>query len=120
MLEEVARQWKKCDAKVIVDAEGTALQGILKTLEVGMSGGRIVVGKGERGLTRQGSLVWLEAGGRGGMERQESFGMSALGVEDAEEEEQEEERDPRSWLKVVSAFEQPKMMFNASRKHFEK
>jgi len=122
VLEEVARQWKKCEAKVIVDGEGTALKGILKTLEVGMSGGRIVAGKGERGLTRQGSLVWLEgeAAGCGGMERHESFGMSGLGVEDAEEGEQDEERDPRSWLKVVNAFEQPKMVYNASRKHFEK
>lgn len=48
-----------------------------------------------------------------------SFGMSSLEVEDKDEEE-DLLKDPREWMKVIGAFEQPKLIYNATQKHFEK
>lgn len=118
VLEEIARSWKRIESKVIVDGEGTTLSSILKQLEGSMSGGRIVLGRSTSSLSRQISLVGSESFGEGGLlQRGDSFGMSTLGVE---EEEDMKERDSRSWVKVVSAFETPRMMYNPSRNHFEK
>lgn len=83
-----------------------------------MSGGRIVIGRNGSSLSRQTSLVGSESFGEGGLlQRGDSFGISALGVE---EDEEGEEKDPRSWVKVVGAFEMPRMMYIPSRNHFEK
>jgi len=118
VLEEIARAWKRSESKVIVDGEGNTLANILKQLEGSMSGGKIIIGRSGSSLSRQTSLVGGESFGEGGLlQREDSFGMSALGVE---EDEESEERDPRSWLKVVGAFETPRMMYNPSRNHFEK
>jgi len=118
VLEEIARAWKRSESKVIVDGEGSTLANILKQLEGSMSGGRIVIGRNGSSLSRQTSLVGGESFGEGGLlQRGDSFGISALGVE---EDEESEEKDPRSWLKVVGAFEMPRMMYNPSRNHFEK
>ncbi|KAI9704567.1 MAG: DNA-directed DNA polymerase epsilon, subunit B [Bogoriella megaspora] len=112
VLEEVARMWKKSSGDVIVKDEGDSLKGILKSLEACMSGGKVVQ---RGGLSRQGSLQ-TETSRAGIGDRQESFGMSSLGVED---EEQDESRDPRAWLKVIGAFEQPRLAYNTTKKHFE-
>jgi DNA polymerase epsilon subunit 2 len=29
-------------------------------------------------------------------------------------------KDPRDWLKIVGAFEQPRMIYNSTQKHFDK
>jgi len=118
VLEEVARSWKRIGSKVIVDGEGDTLKNILKQLEGSMSGGKIVIGRAGSTLSRHSSLIASESfGDSGGLQRQDSFGMSNL---DVEEEEESEGKDPRSWVKVISAFEQPRMMYNPSRNHFEK
>lgn len=118
VLEEVARSWKRIESKVIVDGEGNTLKNILKQLEGSMSGGRIVIGRAWSTLSRQSSLLAGESfGGNASFQRQDSFGMSGLEVE---EEEESEEKDPRSWIKVINAFEQPRMVYNPSRNHFEK
>lgn len=118
VLEEIAKMWKRGDGKVIVDGEGNTLRDILRQLEGSMSGGRVIIGKASSSLSRQASLIGMEGAGNGvGLQRQDSFGISALEVED---EDDDEGGDPRSWLKIVNAFEQPKMVYNASRKHFEK
>ena len=49
---------------------------------------------------------------------QSSLGMSNLDVED--EEDDEGLRDPRKWLKVVNAFEQPRLVYNVGKKHFDR
>ncbi|KAL9068052.1 MAG: hypothetical protein Q9157_006627 [Trypethelium eluteriae] len=41
--------------------------------------------------------------------------MSKLEVED----EEDERRDPRAWMKVIGAFEQPRLVYNVGKKHFE-
>lgn len=142
VLEEVARSWKKGDGRVIVDAssndQGEKLRQILKAVEGSMVGGRLLGGNrgssgpsegGKPDFSRQGSLLEGVLGGlcvsRPGVKRnesQESFGMSALDVDAEGEVEEEEEslREPRASLKVVGAFDQPRLMFNPSRKQFEK
>lgn len=129
VLEEAAKSWKNRNGGVIVDGASPELKDILKTMEGNMSGGRICTG---RELSRQNSLA-LEPGldsdltnTRLGLrpnpltrdDSQASFGMSGLGVE--EEDHDESLNDPRQWVKVINAFEQPRMVYNVNKKHFER
>ncbi|CAJ2502908.1 Uu.00g103020.m01.CDS01 [Anthostomella pinea] len=131
VLEEVAKSWKNRNGGVIVDGGSQELKEILKTLEGNMSGGRVVTG---RELNRHNSLA-LDAGQeadhtntRLGLrptmaltrdDTQTSFGMSGLGVE---EEDQDDEglNNPRKWLKIINAYEHPRMLYNITKKHFER
>lgn len=128
MLEEVAKSWKSRNGGVIVDGNESELQDILKTLEGSMVGGRIV---GSRELSRQNSLVFgtsqngelsqTRLGIRSSLlsreDSQSSLGQSTLDVQD---EEDEGLRDPRKWLKVIDAFEQPRLVYNVGKKHFDR
>ncbi len=128
-MEEVAKSWKTRNGGVIVEGDGSDLKEIMKNLEGSMSGGRIVTG---RELSRQNSLVLgssqngevsqtrlgLRPSALGREESQSSLGMSSLEVE--EEEEDGGHRDPRKWLKVVDAFEQPRLVYNVGKKHFDR
>ncbi|TGO46024.1 hypothetical protein BOTNAR_0619g00060 [Botryotinia narcissicola] len=129
VLEEVAKSWKNRSGGVIVDGEGTELKEILKALEGNMSGGRIVVG---RELSRQNSLVLgssqygevnhtrlgLRPGNIPREDSQSSLGLSTLEVND--EEDEDGLMDPRKWLKVIDAFEQPRLVYNVAKKHFDR
>lgn len=129
VLEEVAKSWKNRYGGVIVDGEGNVLKDILKNLEGSMIGGRIVA---VRELSRQNSLVLgstqngevshTRLGIRPSLlakeDSQSSFGMSNLEVE--EDEDEEGLRDPRKWLKVIDAFEQPRLVYNVGKKHFDR
>ncbi|MCJ1445582.1 MAG: DNA-directed DNA polymerase epsilon, subunit B [Stictis urceolatum] len=122
VLEEVAKGWKRQGGGVIVNGEGKGLKGILADLESCMEGGRVV----SQGLSRTPSLASAGSGrGESIFSRPDtlrrddsnvSFGMSALEVDD----ETEQANDPRMFLKVVSAFEQPRLTYNVKQKHFEK
>lgn len=85
-----------------------------------MSGGRVVQGSA---LGRQSSFNFgPEIAGqmtRPSLDSNSSFGMSSLEVEDKDEEE-DMLKDPREWMKVIGAFEQPKLVYNVNQKHFEK
>jgi DNA polymerase epsilon subunit 2 len=125
VLEEVAKSWKKSSGVVIVEGGGETLKNILKVLEGAMSGGRIVNGSN---LSRQTSFsfgpdVGAQNGSfsepRPGIDSQNSFGMSSLDVEDKDEDE-EALKDPREWVKVIGAFEQPRLIYNVAQKHFDK
>ncbi|KAH7255913.1 DNA polymerase alpha/epsilon subunit B-domain-containing protein [Fusarium redolens] len=128
VLEEVARSWKNRNGGVIVDGSSKELQEILKTLEGNMSGGRIT--GPTRGLPRGDSMLDLKdnetlntrLGLRPAEIRREdsntSFGMSGLGVD--EEQEESETNDPRAWLKIIDAYDQPRFIYNVGKKHFEK
>jgi DNA polymerase epsilon subunit 2 len=131
VLEEIARSWKNSNGGVIVEGSSKALQDILKTLEGNMSGGKIV-GQG-RGLSRENSLLGsasvegdivntrlgLRPQGPVREDSNTSFGMSSLGVSQ-EADEDDEVNDPRGWLKVIDAYEQPRLLFNVGKKHFER
>lgn len=134
MLEEVAKGWKNRNGGVIVDGASSELKDILKSLEGNMIGGRIVTG---RELSRQNSLaldmssqdvdisntrLGLRPATLTRDDSQASFGMSGLGVLEEEVEEKDEDglNDPRKWAKVISAQDQPRMLYNVSKKHFER
>jgi hypothetical protein len=53
------------------------------------------------------------------MDSHNSFGMSGLDVEDKDEDE-DTLKDPREWVKVIGAFEQPRLIYNVAQKHFDK
>ena len=128
VLEEVARSWKNRNGGVIVDGVGEELKAILKNLEGSMVAGRIVA---NRDLSRQNSLsmtssqhaevLQKDLGVRSKLLAREdsssSFGMSGLDVE--EDENDESLLDLRKWLKVVDAFEQPRMIYSVGKKHFD-
>ncbi|KAH7262327.1 DNA polymerase alpha/epsilon subunit B-domain-containing protein [Fusarium tricinctum] len=128
VLEEVARSWKNRNGGVIVEGASKELQEILKTLEGNMSGGRIT--GLARGLPRGDSMLDIKDNDtlhtRLGLRPAEitredsntSFGISGLGVN--EEQEETEANDPRAWLKVIDAYEQPRFIYNVAKKHFEK
>jgi DNA polymerase epsilon subunit 2 len=124
VLEEVAKSWKRASGGVIVDGE---LKEILKNLEGSMSGGRIIPG---RGISRQNSLLLGESQDKQSStgfglrpdllareDSQSSLGMSGLEVDDDEDE---ENKDPRKWLKVIDAYEQPRLVYNVGKKHFDR
>ena len=132
-----------CDGNSSV-SEGDRLRGILKTLEGCMIGGRIAPGKaavaavggGGFAVSRQASFTFggdgkgsSDGAGAGAAAaatarlppqlgaRQDSFGLSGLDIGD---EGDEGLRDPREWLRVIGGFEQPQMIYNTGRKHFER
>jgi DNA polymerase epsilon subunit 2 len=129
VLEEVAKSWKSRNGGVIVDGDRSELKDILKNLEGSMVGGRIVA---SRELSRQNSLVLGSSQGGevshtrlglrpislGREDSQSSLGLSNLEVEDGEEE--DDLKDPRKWLKVIDAFEQPRLLYNVGKKHFDR
>ena len=131
VLEEVAKNWKSRNGGVIVEGDGIIMKDILKNLEGSMTAGRIAA---PRELSRQNSLILgssqhgevahTRLGLRpnpnplGREDSQSSLGFSSLDVED--EEEDESIKDPRKWLKVIDAFEQPRLVYNVGKKHFDR
>ena len=116
VLDEVAKSWKKAGGGVIVEeGKGASLKAILQTLEGSMSGGRVVAGKvtDERSISRNGSLGRSESGGL-----QSSF-PSITAMEDEEHDETELSLHPRSWIKVIEAFDLPRLTYNVDKKYFE-
>lgn len=114
----MAKSWKRINGGVIVDGDGLELKDILKNLEGSMSGGRIIQG---RSMSRQNSLMLNDSrdsplGALSREDSQQSLGMSGLDVED----EDEGIKDPRHWMKVINAFEQPRLLYNVTKKHFDK
>ncbi|KAI0171134.1 DNA polymerase alpha/epsilon subunit B [Pestalotiopsis sp. NC0098] len=131
VLEEVAKAWKNRNGGVIVDGTSKELKDILKTLEGNMSGGRITTG-GD--LARKNSLT-IEALDEADLsntrlgirpatlardDSNRSFGISALEMEQDDKQDDEGLNDPRDWTKVINAYDQPRMVYNVSKKHFER
>ncbi|RDW91152.1 hypothetical protein BP5796_02317 [Coleophoma crateriformis] len=128
VLEEVAKSWKNYSKGVIVEGDSSELKDILKNLEGSMIGGRIVA---SRELSRQNSLnlgpsqygddsttrLGLRPGSLGREDSQSSLGMSML---EMDEHDEDALKDPRKWLKVIDAFEQPRLVYNVAKKHFDR
>lgn len=124
----MAKSWKKGGGGVIVDGDGEDLKLILRNLEGCMCGGKITQ---KNGPSRQGSFAFGAQGNDEGVNRleerpgllgredsQSSLGISGLEV--AEIEDEDHPKDPRRWLTVIGAFEQPRLIYNVGQKHFEK
>lgn len=129
VLEEAARSWKNRNGGAIVDGSSKELHDILKTLEGNMSGGKVV--SQARGLPRGDSMLEAQVDDMfttrmgirpAALSRQDSsasFGMSGLGVQE-EEDDESETSDARSWVRVIDAYDQPRMYYNVDKKHFER
>ena len=123
VLEEVAKSWKNRNGGVIVHADKNTLKDILKTLEGSMRQGKIL---SPAELSRQNSLD-KQLGIRLGlcpapMERTDSntsFGVSEIAIDD-DFDDQDEVLDPRKWLKVIDAWDQPQYTYNVTKKQLEK
>lgn len=129
LLEEAAKLWKAENGPVIVE-DGEKLKTILRTLEGSMSSGRVGTPRSGNSLnpSRQNSFAFGNdsavdlVGDRPELERQgSSYGISGLRVQSPAsglEEEDHGSTEPRKWLKVISAFEQPRFTFDMDKKHF--
>lgn len=128
VLEEIAKSWKDRNGNVIVDGEHKDFKEILKTLGLCMVGGRI---SSPRELSRKNSFVSesienLETSKSksGTLPHHLSTvnNHSKLGLSESslDEESLENFRDPRTWLKIIDAFEQPRLIYNVDKKHFDR
>ena len=126
VLDEVAKLWKNENGPVIVE-DSVQLKRILKTLEGCMVGGRIGAIKSKAGISRQSSFAFggdtpLDAtngDNRPGLDgRGSSFGLSKMNVEESAEDEEESIKDPRAWIKTISAFSQPRLTYDVGKNHF--
>jgi len=111
LLDEVARRWKRTEAagKILVDG-GEALKTVLKGMDVPAAADRTP------GLSRSNSAL-----AEMGAEIPSSMLMGG-DVKMAEEERDEIEDgvDPAEFFKVVDAFDQPKIVYSALKKMFER
>ncbi|KAJ5804272.1 DNA polymerase alpha/epsilon subunit B [Penicillium psychrosexuale] len=114
VLDEVAKIWKRAGGGVIVEeGKGASLKTILQTLESSMSGGRVVAGKA---TSQNGSLKTSTLGVDDG--RIETAGdTSKQGT--AEEDDTQLSLHPRHWLKMIDAFDLPRLTYNVDKKYFE-
>ncbi|KAL8733170.1 MAG: hypothetical protein Q9181_003683 [Wetmoreana brouardii] len=123
VLDETAKAWKKSGGGVIVPGEGSDLANVLKHIEGCMVGGRV---DHQRVLSWQSSLVLEQGLPTTAQARPSNIGRddsrSSLGLTDLELEDRgsdPQSNDPRSWLRVIDAFGQPRFIYNAIQKHFE-
>ena len=125
VLDEAAKIWKKNGGGVLVAGDGNDLKRVLRTLETAMDAGRPQT---QSGLHRQASFVFRdqEDGGEAHSESTEqsneqvgvdNAGMSTLDLDNNEAH--DPSHDSLHWLKIVNAFEQPRLLYNANQKHFE-
>ncbi|KAL8675289.1 MAG: hypothetical protein Q9168_000318 [Polycauliona sp. 1 TL-2023] len=123
VLDEAARAWKKNGSSVIVPGEGSDLADIMQNIATRMVGGRIVPQRApnrhDRFVQDQGfpNTVPTRPDSLSRDESRQSFGLTALDLEDNEQD--VGSQNPRSWLRVVDAFEQPRLTYNATQRIFE-
>ena len=127
VLDEVAKTWKKNGGATIVPGEGDDLKNILRAMEGSVKGGRLIQQGASSG---QSSFPFgaqtlnddsMPRGQRpvsiGREDSQQSLGITALEIQDHGDD--PFLGDPRQWLKVVGAFDQPRLVYNVNQKHFE-
>lgn len=125
VLDEIAKQWKLQGAGILVeDGPDKKLTAILKVLESCMSAGRVDTGKLSRTNSSVGSLSRTNSANlRPEITRddsQTSFGMSGLDVQDEEDaEEGVRYADIRPFIKVINAFQQPRLSYSTAKKTIE-
>ncbi|KAL8655819.1 MAG: hypothetical protein Q9210_000660 [Variospora velana] len=122
-LDEMAKAWKKNGGSLIIPGEGRELTNILRNIEGCMLGGRVLT---QRAISRQ-TAIFPDPGLPATTQtrfdslvrndRQSSLGLTTLDLQD--EREDIKSKDPRDWLRVIDAFEQPQLTYNPIQKHFE-
>ena len=121
VLDEAAKEWKRNGGALIVPGEGEDLKTILCNIESSMAGGRLMH---KEGLSRHASFAAPEEGSKvlpqylperpGLLNKEDSLGLTTLELND-----NEDLTDPRKWLQIVNAFEQPQLVYNVIQKHFD-
>ncbi|KPI39911.1 DNA polymerase epsilon subunit B [Cyphellophora attinorum] len=127
VLDEVAKQWKRQGAGIIVeDGPDNKLTTLLKLLEPCMLAGKLDAGKLSRTnsstgtLSRQTSLEIRPDLSRD--DSQTSFGMSGLDVQEEQDLDDDLDTryaDARPFIKVISAFKQPRLSYSVTKKTIE-
>ncbi|KAI4223247.1 MAG: hypothetical protein L6R36_005566 [Xanthoria steineri] len=123
VLDEAAKAWKKNASSVIIPGEGSDLVGILQNIARCMEGGRIVhqraPSRHDNPVQDQGysNALLTRPGGLSRDDSQQSLGLTSLDLEDKDEDLRAQ--SPRPWLRVVDAFDQPRLTYNATQKVFE-
>ena len=124
VLEEVAKQWKRNKGNLIVEGDSQELRDILKILEGSMQGGRFVQEDNSRMQDERHECATNTVLSSAGLDRQASTlqkGRDRGSVAEAEPKgEEQTSQDFRKWLKVVNAFDQPRLFYNPTQKHFER
>ncbi|KUL88922.1 hypothetical protein ZTR_03604 [Talaromyces verruculosus] len=107
LLDEVAKLWRKNGGGVIVEeGNGASIKAILQIMEGNMSNGKVVPGKSADQEDQRGSHAAL------------------AGTDDAannntgEEDDENVSTDPRRYMKIVDAYDQPRLTYNPDKKHF--
>ncbi|EEH38063.1 DNA polymerase epsilon subunit B [Paracoccidioides lutzii Pb01] len=119
VLDEIAKTWKKAGGGLIVEDGGThadLLKSILKNLEPRMNGGRVII----RDPSKDSEAATLVSG-KGELSR---TNRTREGKPDSNEERLEigddsALHDARRWIRVVSAFEQNRPVYNVNKKNFD-
>jgi len=128
VLDEIARTWKRTGGGILVeDGPEKKLSSILKSLEPCMSGGRLDPGKlsrsnsaaGGLNLSRSTSLETRSAFGDDGPQLAVSALDRTENTESGQEKDDHMYQDVRSYLKVVSAFHQPRLIYSTTKKTLE-
>ena len=123
MLDEVAKYWKQSGGGVILQGEGDELENILRTIEGSMSGGKIMRNvlsrsNSNRTLLRNEDVPGSDASS-GGFVRGDSRSSIGKPLSIGDEDDRNGRKDPRKWLRVVGALEQPRFTYNIHQKRFE-
>ncbi|GCB17880.1 DNA polymerase epsilon subunit B [Aspergillus awamori] len=118
-LDEVAKAWKKAGGGVIVDeGKGASLKAILQTLESNMSGGRVISGKHATPDEVPSRTTSPGQGNR--RSRADPQLYAAAGLEgEGSAESSDVPSHPRHWVRVIEAFDIPRLTYNADKRYFE-
>ena len=124
VLEEVAKIWKKNRGNAIVEGDSQELKEVFKVVEGSMQGGRLVQQEDVQ-LPDRSDVQNVNGANPLADNHKQPGRLPRSGVEGnlAEGEGSEDGgkcRDPRKWLKVVNAFDQPRLLYNPNQRHFEK
>ncbi|KAH1494539.1 hypothetical protein LV164_001937 [Aspergillus fumigatus] len=116
VLDEVAKGWKKAGGGVIVEeGRGASLKAILKALEGNMSGGRVVPAKPS--AIREGPI---DVNAPNCDARRLNPHLSPdPAINNEEVDDLDLSLHPRYWIKIVEAFDMPRLTYNVDKKYFE-
>ncbi|GKZ33235.1 DNA-directed DNA polymerase epsilon, subunit B [Aspergillus brasiliensis] len=119
VLDEVAKAWKKAGGGVIVDeGKGASLRAILQTLESNMSGGRVVSGKHTAPDEVPSRTTSPGQGNRRSRTNPQLYAVTGPEGEGSEQI-SDVPSHPRHWIRVIEAFDIPRLTYNADKKYFE-
>ncbi|GES62702.1 DNA polymerase epsilon subunit B [Aspergillus terreus] len=116
VLDEVAKSWRKAGGGVIMEeGKGASLKAILQTIEGNMSGGRIATSKGTSAeqVPMAGNQTWDV------LASESQQAPTTISSDNMDQGESDTPTHPRHWIKVVEAFDIPRLTYNADKKYFE-